>query len=186
MKNFIILGAMIAVLLTGCRSHPLFKKHTSEDEFSRAIKNEVGENFVFDEIYYPENGVLTYIFNIKTFDSTAVGNIATAFQSNIPDKTSMVELTVCYEAHPGAYAGMFSLINNYEEAADENHFILYIYYHEGSDLDYKVFSPDLYSQIEGINELHVDKEIQDIANEKGIDWYTYWPELETVVVEDNH
>ncbi|MBR1471943.1 MAG: hypothetical protein IJ600_09925 [Lachnospiraceae bacterium] len=33
-------------------------------------------------------------------------------------------------------------------------------------------------------ELHIDQGIQDRADDMGIDWYSYWPDLEKVVIEE--
>ena len=62
--------------------------------------------------------------------------------------------------------------------------LTYLQIYDLPDHDLEAFDPELYSEIEGIRELHVAKAMQDIADEKGIDWYSYWPELEKVVVEE--
>ena len=42
----------------------------------------------------------------------------------------------------------------------------------------------IYSKIESVKELHVVRQMQDIAESEGIDWYDYWPELEIFEVEE--
>ena len=79
---------------------------------------------------------------------------------------------------------MFSA-RNYNDVGDVYEGLYYLrildqlnyYNEEANDLT-------LYSQIEGIKELHVDKGIQDKADDMGIDWYSYWPDLEKIVVEE--
>lgn len=179
-KNRIIVTSIIAMLLlTGCRSNAVFFNHSPRDDFSREIKKAVGDDFVFWGIDYTGEGVPIYSFEINTYDPLAIGNLTYAFQSNLTDMDKVVGLDVDLPSHSGLRSVMFYLNNDIKDENGEivdNSYKLQIYRGD----------PELYSQIEGIKELHVDKGIQDIADEKGIDWYTYWPELETVVVEDNH
>ncbi len=49
----------------------------------------------------------------------------------------------------------------------------------------EVNDPSLYSRIDGIKELYITEDVQKYAEDAGIDWHTYWPDLETIEVIKN-
>ena len=83
----------------------------------------------------------------------------------------------------GRQKGMFYL-QNFNDAGEMYDSMRYLGIGDSSEVNEQAANPALYSEIEGIKELHVDKSIQDKADDMGIDWYNYWPDLETVVIED--
>ena len=182
MKNiYIIILAILIMSLCGCVSDT--SDNSPVDEISREVKEAMGDSFGFDHRRVYGNGAIDYNFVIHTYDAAVIRDFYNICSELLPGDEEKIVFSVCFEIS-GGRAVMFSA-RNYNDVGDVYEGLYYLrildqlnyYNEEANDLT-------LYSQIEGIKELHVDKGIQDKADDMGIDWYSYWPDLEKIVVEE--
>ena len=180
---------MIAVVLlvSGCRKD--FYDRKPIDELSQIVKESVGDSYVFLDREIKDDTNIWYSFEIREISPMTIERIVDTFNENLSPEKTQTSLTVCIpiSGGSGGSVSMFA-IRNYTLSENgvyiyDNMCCLSIYYVDQDWYDDTVCYPELYSQIEGIRELHVAKEIQDKADDIGIDWHDYWPDLETIVIE---
>lgn len=133
--------------------------------------------------YWPELEKITYTYrmNLKTNDAAAsiIDSCNSVLASGVSHNTSIaVEVDWSgdkvfnisnYPAANGSYDGscVLTILDRTDQAPNRKETLL---------------DPSLYSQIDGVKELCVSEEVQKYAEDAGIDWHTYWPDLETIEV----
>lgn len=161
-------------------------KHYSnlaDDDLSRAIEGAVGNDYDYHSMEIDGNGNRLYFYEIRRIDKEAVYELVNVVNEQISEKSDRVQIMV-QMAISGGDVTLFSLRNyslNNDDTQYEKIKSLSIGY-SSSVSDKSVFDPMIYSGIEEIKELYVCNEMQMIAEEKGIDWYSYWPMLEVLCV----
>ncbi len=180
MKKFsIMLCFMIAVmLLSGCMVLPSYD-HKAVDDFSKAVKEGISsDDFYFDGKWIDGSGASVYDFQIREINATAIGKLMEAANNALPDDGTRICILVSVDMSDGMYATMFQAQNYSDDGTmldgmENLHIVDQTRYYWLSD-------PNFYSEIKGIKVLEVDGGYQDKAEEAGIDWYTFWPELEDI------
>ncbi|MBR3515959.1 MAG: hypothetical protein IKO10_06555 [Lachnospiraceae bacterium] len=178
-KNIILLAFAVNILFAGCVDHGSYD-NKPDDEISKYIKDMVGDEFYYHDHRSTSNDVSAYDFEIMNIEAKSIGNFVDACNNAILNESTKISFSVCVH-NPGGMATVF-LVRNYSDTKIYDG-IYYLWIVDQTGIYDPVCDPELYSDVDGIKELHVDKAIQDIAENKGIDWYSYWPELETVVIE---
>ena len=178
-KIMMILAVVIYILLlVGCGLTP--DSSPPVDDISKKIKKEMGEDFLFRYRKVLDDGTIMYSYRTMNFDAEKIKDFCDICNEVLPEDE---RVTFCVNLYlSGGGAPMFYLQNyNDDEICDR---LCYLQIDDQSYFNEATCDPTLYSQIEGIKELHVDKGIQDKADDMGIDWYSYWPDLEKVVVKE--
>ncbi|MCR5129323.1 MAG: hypothetical protein K6B69_14640 [Lachnospiraceae bacterium] len=174
------------VILFGCGNKGSYDLRPVDD-LSRSVKNAVNEDFDFHGLNVDDNGRKYYSYEINEMSAGAIGNLVKTFNDSNLTKGNQISLNVVFPISSGAWAAMFFMQNySVEEGGIKIYDGMY-YLHIKDQIHFSetACNPELYSEIEGIRELHIDKAIQDKAYDMGIDWYNYWPDLETIVIEEN-
>ncbi len=47
------------------------------------------------------------------------------------------------------------------------------------------FNPLTYTGIKGVRSLSISEQMSQEAEEKEIDWYTYWPDLQEIIIRES-
>ena len=157
------------------------EEHKEENAYGYAGKKVVYLGGISER---PEDGSITpdHHFGLRSFSAKDIGefvkacNIATLSESS----------DICVHTDPeNRYSPLMFRLSKYRDYGDERGGMYRLQIYDLPDHNAAAFDPELYSEIEGIRELHVAKAMQNMADDKGIDWYSYWPELEKVVVEED-
>ena len=184
-KEYYIVFIIISVftILVGCRDHGS-SDVKPDDKISKMVKETVTDDFYYKG-HKENNNELHYNFEIKSLDTSAIGKFAEICNESMPAEEIKISYLVSFHIMGGS-ATMF-VMSNYDIRSDDDAIsdkLYYLWIRDQIDFNEEACDPTLYSQIEGIKELHVDKAIQEKADDMGIDWYSYWPDLEKVVVEE--
>ena len=183
-----ILGCLLLVILTlvGCGNVEYHNKK-ADDDISKAIYEAVGEDVFYLTKEETSQGVLRYEYLIKEEQEDLLQNIV--FMLNDAIKQSEIEnkVNIFFEYElPGGTGWSVRLCNysNDELTAPDceglQRLVISGNKHEYSGDYYN--NPNSYINIPNIKYLEVRKNIYDRAEAEGIDWYEYWPELESVEV----
>ncbi|MCR5251108.1 MAG: hypothetical protein K6E50_10930 [Lachnospiraceae bacterium] len=174
-----LVWSMTFILLSGCRDTGAYSKKP-DDSISRMIMETIGDDYSFR--YHEENDDKTfYNFEIITMEPSTVSDFVDACNNALPEKKEKISFIVSFHIM-GGFATMF-VVRNYDDVGEIYDSISYLYILDQMDFNEAFCDPTLYSEIEGIKVLHVDKAIQDKADAMRVDWFSYWPELEKIVVE---
>lgn len=175
------------LMLTGCRIVVPYYNHKADDAISRAIYKKVGAK----ELYYQEKEVLaetnricyTYYLNQEK-EGVAEAAIEAANKVIEQEKiNSRIELI--FEGDmPGGSEVVF-IIGNFSDynstcAKYETLRRLTICGTRVGSQNSIYNDPATYRNFPNIKYLRVSEKIQKNADEAGIDWYEYWPDLEKV------
>lgn len=163
----------------------------SEIKGIKALEVDRGIDKYFDNAgtiwytYWPEleNIKYNYRINFKT-DEELSSSVIDSCNKDLANAVSH-NTTITVEVRDGSGYDIFN-VSNYP-ATDKSHegsCILTILDRtdQASNVKGVLLDPSLYSQIDGVKELYVSEEVQKYAEDAGINWYTYWPDLEKTEV----
>ncbi len=179
-RTIVIVMTLVVFICNGCGLVSDDRKPV--DDISKKIKEEMGNDlfFWFDEVL--DDGARCYSFRVMKVDAGLIEDFYDACNEALNGEKEKTVFCVDYFL-PGGGASLFYL-QNYNDDGDTYDNVSYLCIRDQTKWNEEVCDPSLYSQIKGIKELHVDKGIQEKADDMGIDWYSYWPDLEKVVVEE--
>ena len=180
-KCIIVYIALNVLLLVGC-GHIRYYNSVPDDAISEAIYNAVE-----DDVYYlrkeNNNDKIFYKYLIREERGTILKDIAIAVNETIKTEkiTDAINIDICYEV-PGGTAIALRLQNYTEDEIKGSECVelekLIIRSSEEMPDDYICNDPVIYTIIPNIKYLEINESIQEKAEEQGIDWYDYWPDLE--------
>ncbi len=181
----IIVCLLMMVALTGCGHYP-GRDLKPDDEFSESVKEEFGDSFHYNAHEESDKYGSYYTFEIHDQNlETVIDFYEFASESfhGCDEKTTIAVGIVQVEG-----LGIpFSIRNYTDETSDKADLDgLYNLHITHLMFNYDSFWDDLsiYSSFTGIKYLTVTDIIQSQADEEGIDWYEFWPDLESVEVID--
>ena len=191
-KVFKLVGliVIISLLFYGCEiSRGGARNLKPDDDLSRAVHDAMADDFYYVGKEEGIDGVIIYEYEIKKKEGNAITEFVNAINDYLNSEQEKITVIV-FIAVPGGLRTIFNLENfsdsKLEKADYDGLYSLYIpevfaahnnFFHD----------PSIYTGIEGIRKLNIGEEMQQKAEEEGIDWYEYWPDLEEVIVreEDN-
>ena len=176
---------MIIFLLSGC-AHSKTPEKRPDDVISKEIKEVVGDRYAYRGRhinYHDGMEKVGYEFEIKNFDATDIGEFVKACNDVCVSENKKISFGISFYNSVNSYSTLFS-VSNYNDDGELYDGMYYLIIRDQTQFSEESCNPELYLKIEGIRELHVDKAIQKKADDMGIDWYSYWPDLEKVVVEE--
>lgn len=183
-SSFVILFVLAVILLDGCGRYKEVNLKP-DDELSRSIYQVLGENFYYLGKDVSKSGEMWYKYQIKTMEPEMVKELVCVINEYAYiKKTEPIEIIV-YTEVPGGLGQIFQMKNysNDAKVSDYSRGMYWLYIREMDiSISKEVCQPILYTQIEGIEELYIDKAMQQKAETEGIDWYSCWPTLENVTV----
>lgn len=182
-----IIGGLY-LFVTSNSGNPHNKK--ADDAISHAISEAVGTK----ELYYggnkraEETKAVHYEYYIAKAREGLIETAAEAVNVALEQKGTDTKIAILFKnSLPEGEETVFEL-RNYREDSDsiaadyEKLQYLGILGTKSSSWNNIYNNPIIYRNLKGIRYLKVSQEIQKNADEQGIDWHEYWPELETIEV----
>jgi len=177
----------LVLMLSGCGDS--LESLSPDDELSEYVCSETDGVFTYIDKVILDDGVASYTFHGWTSSFTKENvtlflNAVTSFPSNEKEKIK-INLVV---GEAGGQTWVCSMSNYY--SVSSNGEVRYIDYPEicvfslGWPPIYadEIHDPNLYAGVEGVRYLFVEKNMKEVASDKGIDWYEIWPDLEGVEI----
>ena len=184
-KSAVLLSFLTSIVfLSGCMSLKDRIALQKDDLYHDAVEA-AGGDFYFQRRTVTEDGVLVYDFETNGMSADAMANLVNAFNDSPAMSNDRISLAVWMPISRGAWTRLCYLDNYHKVGSNTEKYdgMYYLYITDKTHFYEDACNPEFYSKIEGIRELHVDEGIQEKADDMGIDWYSYWPDLEVVVVE---
>ena len=181
----IILCVVFSILICGCGGHVNYKNKKADDDLSKLVYETLGE-----DVYYvskrDSQGIKCYDFLLKKEDKEVVEKFMLTIDEALSQSN---EKTIVYMACqiPGGLECLILLTNYSDDSLDKANLDgakeIHIRYPSISNCE--IFKdPEIYTVLEDVRFLYIEKGVQDLAEEQGIDWYEVWPTLEEMWVRD--
>ena len=180
-----LLCIIILCVLVGC-GHYTGRDLKPDDEFSESVKEKFGDSFHYNAHKETERYGSYYTFEIHDQSLETVRNFYEFANESFLGRDEKITVAVGIVQVEGLGVP-FSIRNYTDETIDEADLEgLYNLHITHLMFDHDSFWDDLsiYSSFTGIRYLTVTDIIQQQADEEGIDWYEFWPDLESVEVID--
>lgn len=178
---------LMCVYITGCSND----RKIIGDDFSNKIENDFGEYLEVFDIYHSEDGEYnSYSFNLKCNNEKYLPELVDYANRYVKDMNFDNCISIAFGYFTMNLPGTcrIGISNNwYKDGITTKYssFVCLIISSERPEYDNGFYlNPKIYLDIPGIRYLRIDKAIQDKANEIGIDWYDYWPDLEEIEIID--
>lgn len=187
MKKSKIIRLIVIISLFLC-CFMLYREHDlrPRDNLTRAVRKEMKKDLRYllrDET--SADGIV-YKYEIKNKDAETISGFVKAINGSLYDEQGKISVYVFSEI-PYGLESVFSLKNYSDrrlETADYDGLCsLYISNPNVSE-DPFFLNPSTYTSIKGIKKLEINQQMQKRAEEEGIDWYAYWPDLEEIIVRE--
>ena len=173
----------VMLLICGC-SNMDYKNKQPDDELSKRI------NETFDEdIYYiskkDSQGIQVYHFLLKKQDKEIVKKFMQIVDDELKRTDKKTIVRICNQVSDELeYA---SILMNYSDNSVGEADLggakrITIQYPVMSHCEI-FMDPEIYMVIDDVRFLTIDREMQKIAEEQGIDWYQVWPSLEEMWIK---
>ena len=184
MKKYIYVCLLIVILLiTGCGS-TTYSKYEADDIISQAVNEAINK----EDIYYQgkhtsvEN-VIYYEYLIIREENGQLEQIVDAVNEVLQSENIDEKVNIdCRITLPGGDSGAANLANYSDETNEKPDYDTLQRLCIGG-ADYGIYAePSTFKNLPNIKKLEVYGDIQWRAEKQGIDWYEYWPELESVEV----
>ena len=181
------IGIIIFLLfsLCGCGGYNYYNLKP-DDSLSHAVYDAVGEDLDYHGKKESDVYGFQYEYELRKKDAETISRLVKAVNSTRGDGQKKIQVAVYVEdiLHPDAWTVAFILCNysdvNLEKADYDGFRSLYI--GDYSDSFGSIAQPSTYTGIEGIRKVKLGIQMQQRADEEGIDWYECWPDLEEVTV----
>ena len=185
MKQRVIIILVCMSCLVAC-GRSLLQNQEPDDAISESISKVIDN----DEIYYlgkqvTQSNIVFYEYVIRYEEVGQIEQIAQAVNEVIKVNPKNEKLSIkCMVEVPGGGALWAASVKNYTEETEEivsGNALQVLIINDG--VDGSIFNePSTYANIKGIKRLELYPEMNQRAEKQGIDWYDYWPELESIEV----
>ena len=184
-RVYIIVICLMGGLLLGCGGgYVPNRNHKADDKISRAIYEELGKEVIYKGKEIKEDNTVYYKYYVDE-QSDQIGRIHAAAQKIIEQEGIDDKVCIdCWEEYCDALESVVRFYNYSDgsENADceglQRLIIKGHYINENSIYN----QADTYSSIQGIKYLQVEWEMADVTEKENIDWYEYFPDLETLEI----
>lgn len=189
-SRLVSIFVIVSLFLCGCGgAFGIYKYNKKpDDNFSRSVHKFIGDDFHYrgKEIGYQDE--VRYKYTIINFDVNAINNFVNAINESLNGEQRKVTVHVCvYWLGGKLEEGVLSLHNysdsQLEKADYDGFYTIHIYDLEIADEPF-FQDPSTYKKIKGIKKLQIDKQMQQRAESKEIDWYEWWPSLEEIKITE--
>ncbi len=184
MRKSMFLYVFISVLLLSGCGHARYYNSKADDAISKAIYEGLG-----DVVYYIGKGEYSdgqeyYRYLIREENSELLLLMVDVVNEIIlqEDISDDVIIYLCYEIPGGTGSAVRMCFFTSEELEVIRGGLqkLVIIGNEDEDNEYIYNNPSTYLGLTDIESLKIREEIQERAEAEGIDWYEYWPDLESI------
>ena len=191
--NLIIFFLSVALFLVcWLLVHSLLSNHKPDDAISKALFDKMGRK----KLEYKGRTVISnggdvfykYEYIIDSNASDELGQILQVVNETIEQENMKEKIYISFwtEYTHGTWSFAFSLMNYSDESKRKPDFLGMQHLRIGYDDQYggPFCDPDTYKNLNGITFLEISHEKwQKYAEEKGVDWFEYLPDLERLDVE---
>ncbi len=187
MRRIGYLFSLLAVLLCGCGLNRDYSKEP-EDKYSEYVCENMNVDFSYLGREQAYDGSMVYTY-FADYEQLSKDNI-TSFMNTVRTLSVNKELKICFQIGAqttGWYGGSCALQNYIKVSDDVDEYIqfsemcVYIITYNYDSVPI-ITEPETFTGVTGIKYLMISKEMQEKAEEKGIDWYEIWSDLQEVVV----
>ena len=188
MRKNILLMVIGALLLCGC-GFDSYQAVKPDDELSTFICDSIGDTFRYLGKEQQYDGAINYEY-YAPYESITPENITLYMNAVASLSVEKAEHTVFSLSPqiPGGSGGVCSMQNyiglsNNEEKSVLEFSEMCVYTISYQDIsDPILMEPSTFIGVVGVKYLRVSKDMQEKADEAGIDWYEIWPDLEGIEV----
>ena len=152
-----------------------------DDYFSEKIMESVGDSFIYEGRTHDRESGWIYCFLITNHSEESIESFANViFECGSHEKKA----TIIVEDGYSIYWPVFSLKNYSDDISDEiSENFCYFCIKQDYVLERPFWSElHIFKYFKDIRSLTLPSEVQEKAEEEGIDWYEIWPDLEEVIV----
>ncbi len=180
----LVLTFMFVMLITGCgNDRYIVTNKKADNEMSQAIYDQLGKRMCYHNSSFNKNEEISYYFYIVNDykDENLLEEMANTVNEKL--KENDIKTRIClviWEVIPGGTRTMVCLSNYYEnDSVYESYETLQCLKIWGAESGYETYNKvSAYENLMDIKALIVEKRINKIWEEEGIDWYEVWPDLE--------
>ncbi len=175
--SIVIVLGLICIVLGYC-------KWLSDNQLYLSVERVLKREFEYQGRYKYKDGIVCYYYSIHSYDPDAISLFAKTINECAAVRDSLINVIV--GADIGGGSSIIFILSNYSGDTEKKMYNgVYNLSIGCNDINYDdSHDVRIYSKIESVKELHVVRQMQDIAENEGIDWYDYWPELEIFEVEE--
>lgn len=190
MKSQISRGIIVVFLLlfamsiVGCgNDRYVVTNKKADDAMSQAIYDQLGEKICYQNSSFNKaEEVLYYFYVVNDYkDENLLVDMANTVNKRLKeDDISERICFVIWEVIPGGTRTMVCLSNYYENDSEyESYETLQCLEIRGAENGYENYNKvSAYDNLKNIKALIVEKRINKVWEDEGIDWYEIWPDLE--------
>ena len=188
MKNLKLISLIIIITIfsLGCAGKVHYKNKDADDSVSKAIYNVLG-----DRVYYisknVKNGIYEYDYLLMNEDRETVIVFIETVNESLSECNTKTQVSLSSEIPGGSEVCI--RLKNYTDDCDETPDLsgpkrLELLYPRISQ-NSAFLDPSIYEGVKDIEYFSIAEELDEIANEKNIDWNKIWPSLVSFEVIKN-
>ena len=162
-----------------------YPNHEPNDFLSQKVFEAIGD----EDLYYCGKTLISkeetrYEYYIRNDKNVTVDKLIQTVNKLLEEKEVTKKISITFwKEESDEVQNVFTLRNYSEDSLDEPDCkgMNYLCIHGSQDIDDSIYNnPSTFQFLKGIQYLEVRQKIQQVADEQGIDWYHYWPELQKV------
>lgn len=181
MKKILLAVVLCLVYLSGC-GQTTYSDYEADDLISEAVAAVVNS----DDIYYQgsrvtSEGVIYYEYLIVHEKPGQIEQIVNAVNDVLEAGKVTKKINIdCWIALPGGAGRVVNLMNYSDKSLEVPDYGALQMLCISGQQESIYAEPLTYTSLVNIRKLEISSEIQKKAEEDKIDWYSYWPDLESV------
>lgn len=182
MRRRIIACAMVVMLLLSSCGHATYTRHEPDDTISEAICAVVdSEDIYYQGQHTTEDDVIYYEYLIIHEEYGQIEQIVESVNKVLEEELISNKINIdCWIALPGGEGRVVNLMNYSDKTLEKPDYNMLQGLCIGGRQNSIYTEPSTYVNIKDIRQLEISSDIQRKAESEGIDWYEYWPDLESV------
>lgn len=181
MRKILLAVVLCMVYLSGC-GQTTYSDYEADDLISEAIDRVVNS----DDIYYQgshvaSEDIIYYEYLIVHEKQGQIEQIVNAVNDVLKAGTVSSKINIdCWIAVPGGASRVVNLMNYSDKSLEAPDYGTLQRLCISGQQESIYTEPLTYTSLVNIRKLEISLEIQKKAEEDKIDWYSYWPDLESV------
>ncbi len=180
-KRIALIFLFVLLSIPSC-GHATYTRHEPDDAISEAICAVVdSEDIYYQGQHTTEDDVTYYEYLIIHEELGQIEQIVESVNKVLEEELISNKINIdCWIAIPGG-AGRTVNLMNYSNSTLENPDYKMLQSLCIGGEDNSIYNePETYAKLKDIRKLEISSDIQRKAKAAGIDWYEYWPNLESV------
>lgn len=187
-RTILVTVCLLGILLTGCGGgvpHP-YENKKADDAISRAIYEAMGEELYYLNKSVTSDNVIGYRYLFYEEREGQLLTLQTVVNTVIQQEeiTGKIAITCCVIPPGDRGSAPVVSLSNYDDAGKETaeYAALQKLWIRRTNFDTMYDDPSAYKGLPDIKYLEICSDMAAVAQREKIDWYEYFPELETLKV----